>query len=803
MHADFLLYLLALGAILALGVKTRYLGWGPALVAIFLLIWADLVLTAQLLSLFSAIGVTSAYIAASLAIAAIISLGLRRVPLEAELSVPEFSNPFSPQLSRAIAWFMAGTAIFALLIDLVMAFGMLPANPDSIVYRFPRAYWYLGHGSLTHVANVADPRVLYYPFNGTLLFLPLIHFQLIPQAFTLVSLLCWLMVALTSYVFARDFGGPRLFAAATAWLIYLTPNVLLQSLSTNDEIIAASALLAGLLFLHRWYCGRQTLDALIGIIGVSISAGSKLHVMFYWPLLISIVAILAIHYRAVLAEIKTWLTKRRLSALIVTLALAAVIAFSFVVYNLSSTGRTTSWELNDLLLNKPFSWRAAVQTVVLYASQVLLTPFADLHLVLSPGARAQHYESFNRLVAPLFTWVDNGAAFTSVSYRFSGINSPSAIAFNEQTIYIGFSWLVAILAAIRLATLRNDPRAIWPRFQLASLPVWLVTFAAMTRYIEGFSVYLGYAAIVAAPAMIFAFAPVRNLRLDRIRWALLAFVVATHCFFMLDIFATSSPRNLVGLIRAPHWPTSRGFSIEAPVLREISESRDGLTNRSIAWGQPFWATMFANPQVRQFLASDPNPIPVPPDAPVDTASHQLRYSRYTVMPKPDDRRLHLFLFPQVPAYGHVIPIRIPDKPSPGLTWIGDIQFALGPEWAFAAGNRVELRHPGRDKYVLLPLQEASDFGRNAAPKVRIPPIVYGLGERDDLKFRFELKIDGRVTASSDWQQAPDVDLATTGLKPGNAVLTAFVRNDSAGGTMYSTAIVLGGTSPILLPPAGK
>src|SRR5947207_5014667 len=154
MHAAFLVYLLALGAILAVGVKTRFLGWGPALVAIFLLIWADLILTAQLLSLFSAIGATGAYVAASLAIAAIISVGLRFVPLRTELRVPEFSNRFPPQISRYIAWFLAGTAMLELLIDIVMAFGMLPANPDSIVYRFPRAYWYLGHGSLTHVTNV-------------------------------------------------------------------------------------------------------------------------------------------------------------------------------------------------------------------------------------------------------------------------------------------------------------------------------------------------------------------------------------------------------------------------------------------------------------------------------------------------------------------------------------------------------------------------------------------------------------------------------------------------------------------------
>jgi hypothetical protein len=93
-HAAFLAYLLALGAILALGVKSRHLRWGPALVAIFLLLWTDLILTAQLLSLFSAIYVMSAYVVASLAIAATISVGLRFIPLDVELKFPEFPNPF-------------------------------------------------------------------------------------------------------------------------------------------------------------------------------------------------------------------------------------------------------------------------------------------------------------------------------------------------------------------------------------------------------------------------------------------------------------------------------------------------------------------------------------------------------------------------------------------------------------------------------------------------------------------------------------------------------------------------------------
>src|SRR6266403_2141306 len=392
-HLAALIYLAALSGILAAGVRSPRLGWPSALVAIFVLVWAALILTAHTLSLFSAINVTSAYIALSVFIAAAASLGLRRIPLERDLSFPPFSSPFGPRATKRLAWFLAVTGALVLLGNLVLAYGLLPANPDSIVYRFPRAYWYFGQGSLMHITNNAEPRPLYYPFNATLAYLPLIHFQLGPRSFVAQSLLSWLVIALTTYSFARDLGGPRVIAAATAWLICLTPNVQIQALSTNDEIIAAAPLL----------------------------------VMFYWPLLIGVAVMVVIHHRSALREARNWLNLRGVSVLAVMVLAGAILGLSFVAYNYASAGRATSWEFNDQILNRPFNWRAALQTIVLYASQVVLTPIADLHLVSDSTPRAFHYEAFNRIFAPLYSWVDNGPAFMSSSYRFGGINSPSAV----------------------------------------------------------------------------------------------------------------------------------------------------------------------------------------------------------------------------------------------------------------------------------------------------------------------------------------------------------------------------------------
>lgn len=801
MHILFLLYVATLGGLVAAGIRSPFLRRGPLLIAVFLLVWADLVLTAQLLSLFAALNSAAAYIVTSLALAALLGAGLRTLALDRELTFPEFRNPFSPHVSRIVGCFLIGTGALALLLNLVLAWGLLPANPDSIVYRFPRAYWYLGHGSLTHFSNAADPRALFYPFNSTLLYLPLILFQLDPRTFSLPSLTCWLVIALTTYHFARNLGGPRLFALATAWLICLTPNVLLQALSTNDEILAATAMLAGLFFVHRWFVGRQTFDAVVGIAGLGLSAGSKLHVAFYWPLLIGIAVMLVVHHRAALREVGSW-SERRLAAMAISFGLSAVMAFSFLAYNYASSGQLTAWDFNDQVLNKPFSLHVALQTIVLYVSQITLTPLADLHVVLTPALRGLHYEAFNRLLAPMFAWVDNGPAFTSAAYRFVGVNSLSASVFNEHTIFIGFTWLVFVVAGFGVFAIRRTSGILWAVFHLASLPVWLLTITASTRYIDGFSVYLGYATIVAAPVLVFAFAPVRQRMLDAGRWWLLAAVAAAHCFFAGSIFLSSSPRNLIVLMRAPEWPASRGVAIDVSVDEEIARS-SGIVNRSITWQQPFWATMMHHPRIRQLLADTRTMRPLPPDAATDAESILLRRSRYGIMPGAGDPRLHLFLFPQAPASGRVLAVRIPDKASAGLTLIGDMRFSFGPEWVFAAGNDVEKRHAGRDKYIVVKYFEEPAAGGRPGSVIRVFPEVFGLGEKDDLSFQLLVEVEGRPASRSEWKRAPRFELPVPGAHQADAVLTLRVRNENADGAVYSTTIQAKDTQPVNLSGIAK
>src|ERR1700749_4606893 len=126
MHFLSLIYFVVIAAILAWGLKSSRLGWMRAGLAMFILAWAVLIMTAQILSLFSAINVTWLYLATSVVVAGGCAAGLRA------LTFKEFASPFTPVQTRWIAAFLALTAAAALVGNLILAWGFLPANPDSI-----------------------------------------------------------------------------------------------------------------------------------------------------------------------------------------------------------------------------------------------------------------------------------------------------------------------------------------------------------------------------------------------------------------------------------------------------------------------------------------------------------------------------------------------------------------------------------------------------------------------------------------------------------------------------------------------
>ena len=669
-----------------------------------------------------------------------------------------------------------------------------PSNPDSIAYRFPRVYWYFAHGAFSHFSNVVDPRTVYYPTNGVAAYLPLLHYHFGPMLFTVPSILCWAMVGLTTFLFARDLGGSRIASAATAWIIVLTPNILIQAISTNDEIIAASAMLAGLYFMHRWFKARQQFDFLIGFGGICLSGGTKLHLVFYWPMFVIVGISLAVHHRALRQEISRWLNLRGLVVAGASIFLFVALFCSFMIYSYISTGQTMDPLYASQILNTPFNPKVALQTVLVYASQVVLGPVPDLFPILDGGSRTPSYTAYNQLLAPLFTWVNNGVEYTSVSYRFTGITSAAAIFRNEQTVLFGLTWLVALMAGLRLIG-PSGRTATWSRFHLLGLLVWFLTWASSTKYIEGIAVYIAFAIIVSGPTLVHAWGAIENRKLSALRWGLLGLVAVTHCAFAVNILVTNSSRALYFVRHAQSFPISRSFLVDTDIDYTLSLAKNGITDHTISWEQPHWLFMMKNPWSPHRLTSFPAALKAPEGG--DFKSFMLKYSREVVMPAPGDLSMHIYEFPQYPNYGF-IPLRITGKATPGLTYVGNFLFGLGPEWLFAAGSGVEQHRAGRSGYIVLSFSEVSNFGRDEKPVLEVSPYLYGLGQEDRLAFRYSMKIDGEVVDHTDWDISPAVHLNTTGLSNINGLLLIEVRNDNANGTVNSIDVPLRSFQPLTL-----
>ncbi|NTU77008.1 MAG: hypothetical protein HGA90_04250, partial [Alphaproteobacteria bacterium] len=234
------------------------LPWRDWPFAVYVLVWADLVLAGHMASALKGLGQLEIYVPATVFALAIL-LGLfnaihRFAPEKPLLAAPQLSFAVidNPKMRRFLAWALGLTLALAALASVVLGLSVYPDNADSMIYRLPRAFWYVSHGSFFHPFDSIDKRITFYPLNGVALYVPLVLYNLVGTAHSLPSLLSWGMVGYTAYRFARGLGAERLLALWATWLVVLTPSILAQATSTNDEILTATSLLVSLYCGWRW-----------------------------------------------------------------------------------------------------------------------------------------------------------------------------------------------------------------------------------------------------------------------------------------------------------------------------------------------------------------------------------------------------------------------------------------------------------------------------------------------------------------------------------------------------------------------
>jgi hypothetical protein len=754
-------HIAALAFMTLAALRSSALDWITRLNAAIVVGWANLVLTALILSPLSALGRPLAFAAVSTGLAILSAPLLARSGLRplAPTALPSILDD-RPRLARLLLWFFLATGALILLGNLIIALAYLPNNPDTVTYRLSRIYWYRDAGSLAHFGSGIDPRAIFYPFNGTLLQLPIALYHWTNRLFSLVPFAAWCVVGLTTFRIARDLGASRTVAVGTAWLACLTPGVMVQATSTNDEILAAFVLLIGVHFAVRFYRGRAAADLCLALVAAALSIGTKLHAVFYWAFAVAGFGWLA--WRLARGERwpLVWPTRRRAVLAAATLAVCAVLAGAFAVSNWRATGQPMETSFSDQVLNKPFKLAAGAQNLVLHAAQIALSPLPDLNPTKDIQQRLAFHTAFNKAFAGLFAWVNQGPEYMSVSYRFVGPSQSSGWYLNENAVDVGFAWLL-VAAALAVAVRRRHPIGI----ALGSaFLAWLVTYSLMTRYIEGFSVYLAYAFIVSGPVL--AFAWVRTgPGMPVVRTVLLALTVATHLVLDLNILRYNISRNLPTAVYAKAWPVNPPDVDEA--VKEAIRANGGAKLMVTHWEVAYWNLIAPYKEGKYSTASAHNP---------------------------DPNWLNIFSYQKIPLYNYV-PIRIPQKRTPGLTLIGSYSSAYGPEWAFGSGRGIDGTIASRSRYVVLELAEQTSFGHVTATTLDVQPTVWGLSPEDGLQFRYTVKSPAGETTVSDWGD-PARKLPKP---PAGSTLVVEAREKDGASPPAVTEFPLGSSKPFELP----
>ena len=471
---------------------------GHRLCSAYLLIWCDLVFTALILSLFSALDRVGLYFSVSLALAAGLELFLsfRHIaPHQGELRVGLASPPlFDRVLKRVLAAVLAAVALATLLICI----HYIPNNWDTCTYRLSRAFFYLGHGNLLHPGHPPDPRLAFYPFNGTLLNLFLAIYQFPPQSFNFISAFTWLFAGLAVFCAARSLGASRTGGFVAAWVCLMTPNVLVQSASGNDEILAATPLLMGLVFAVEWLHTPRIRYALLAGVGIGLGLGTKLHWAFYWVFVCLAAVVFGVRILRS-RELRSQLFAR-VPAILAASVIAAPLALSFLVSNYISTKHLTNEAFNNQVLNTPFRLSLAREKIETSTGEMLLSPIPDFVPPLDRPRRQSAYAAFNQfLMKCCFSNLVETTQRSVEGYQFIGPSDQYAYLPSEITVWLGLLPHFMILVCLMLVFTRKLPiESLW---FIAAFWLWDLTYAMETRYIYWACTYYCFPAIISAAAI--------------------------------------------------------------------------------------------------------------------------------------------------------------------------------------------------------------------------------------------------------------------------------------------------------------
>ncbi len=645
----------------------------PRLLATAVLMWATLVFTAQAISVASLLGSPVAYFTASFGMSWLLAVVVRwtcpvPVPADGFTFATIWVQLRASWLSLVLLAMLAAVTVAVLL----TALAVLPNNWDSLAYRFPRVFFYLNAGALVHAKGAPDQRLLFYPYDGTLLYLFLAQYQLPGVTWNLVSVVAWLLAGAGAFYGALTLGGSVRAAMFSTYALLTAPIVLCVANSTNDELLSGAPLLVGIVFLAMWLRDRMPAHLLFGAVGLALSAGVKLHALFYAPGLVLAVLLTVAIRRPLLADLWRGAVRPHPRVVCAALMLSVPLAGGFTVTNYVSAGMATNTDFNRQVLRLPFSARGAAQNVALLTAQLFLAPLPDHARVFGVDTGVRAYQRTNEVTNRLlFANVRQGPPYTSPFYRFRGIASPLAEVFFEETLWLGMvPWALA-LALIWMATRWRDcSLTLW--MMMLSLPAWHLGLSTIHLYVEAIGVYYAYA----APASVAALGVVWE-RMDkagggwRIASWCLVIVLGSNTLLAGALLLSSQKRNVLQAFSVGNGET--GLTQVSPDVRTVVGRARTVYIGYTHWETLYWNLMRLNPSAR-YVTADYSPA----------------------------MDIDLFLWTYYSEFNWDTPATIRADRVGSFKWLGTM--SLGGEVVVCGGRTCRAECPRCDDLMLMPLR---------------------------------------------------------------------------------------------------
>lgn len=464
----------------ALGIR------GPARLLAASLVLAAALVVGESIALSLVHGLTRAWLLAAQALWLVVALGAHR--RYGAAAVPSWARTLRTGrrggrglrglLAAARAHPAVAVALAALVVSLALqatlAVAVAPNEPDSLGYHLPRAaFWLQQHSALQyHAGELNDPEAVAPP-NAELLVAWTMALSRSDAFAQLVQWLSLLGVLACIAAACRLVGLSRPQALFAACLFGLMPEVLLESATAQNDLVATFFLVASLLFAAIGVRETSRGALLVAALAAGLAIGTKLYAVFLLP-----GAVLVL-----LALLRSYRPPRRLlafGACAAALAAAALGSFNYVQNELAThtlSGYTGTPE-GDFVKSGPPIDMARV----------------GWNLLDAPGLPQPDWISdpAERLAGSLFKGV-HGSSF--------GVPSPAIREeSNEDESAYGLVGLFVLVPLLFVALVRRRSPW-WQRLLALGALGWFVASALTLGYSPEGARYLMPAVALAAPLL--------------------------------------------------------------------------------------------------------------------------------------------------------------------------------------------------------------------------------------------------------------------------------------------------------------